>query len=73
MENFIEVWTENARAFLNKEEISRISFSKEEGLRQSERRVKVQFKDGSTGTYIGHRTLEAAFARGNRTNIVEEA
>lgn len=63
MENFIKVWTNDVTVFLNANEILRISFAKDENLRQSERVVKVQFKEGSTGTYIGHRSLEAAFSK----------
>lgn len=69
MENFIKVWTRGSIVFLNITEISRISFSKggnsKQGenieLKQGERIVKVQFKDSSTGTYIGPKVLEDAF------------
>lgn len=61
MKNFINVWKDEENVFLNLEEISRISFSKDEKLRQSDRVVKVQFRDSSNGIYVGHRNLEKAF------------
>lgn len=62
MKDFINVWTNEANVFLNTKEIARISFAKGgEDFRQSDRIVKVQFKDGSTGEYIGHRNLEKEF------------
>lgn len=62
MNDFINVWKEGENVFLSTKEIARISFSKDEKLAQSERQVKVQFKDGSIGNYTGHRNLEKAFA-----------
>lgn len=61
MNDFINVWTSEAVVFLNTKEIARISFAKKEELRQSERVVKVQFKDGSHGEYVGHVSLQKAF------------
>lgn len=62
MKHFISVWTTDATAYLNTDEIARISFAKKEDLKSSEREVKVQFRDGSTGTYVGHRNTEKLFA-----------
>ena len=62
MKDFISVWTSDATAYLDVNEIVKISFAKKEDLKQSEREVKVQFKDGSTGTYTSHRDLERVFA-----------
>lgn len=60
MKDFINVWKDGENIFLNTREIARISFTKTD--KQSEKTVKVQFKDGSTGNYTGHRNLEKEFA-----------
>lgn len=62
MQVFIEAWANNTLAYLNTSDISRISFAKKEGLKESERETKVQFKDGSTGTYVTHRKMQKLFA-----------
>lgn len=55
---FIEAWANDTACFLNTAEIQRISFAKDEALRQSERRAKVLFVDGSKGEYVVHRNIE---------------
>lgn len=55
---FIEAWANGASCFLNTDEIQRISFSKDGVSRQSERKVKVLFKDGAKGEYVMHRNTE---------------
>lgn len=56
----INVYTKDSDVFLNLEEIQRISFSKSDTLKQSERLVKVVFTDGQKGEYIAHRDLQSA-------------
>lgn len=55
MAEFIPVRTEDSEVFLNVEDISRLSFTKSDKLPQSERTVKVVFKNGDKCEYIGHR------------------
>ena len=56
---FIEVKSkDDASVFLVKESIMKLSIGKDESVRQSERLVKVEFNNGSTGTYKIHRDSE---------------
>ena len=55
--NFISLWKDGTSVFVNVEQIQRISFGRKDGLKESEREVKIQFIDGSTGTYVGHRNI----------------
>lgn len=62
----INVWTkEGSNVFFNMCEVVRIAFEKDETLKQSERAVKVVFKNGDKGTYICHRDTEKALASAN--------
>ena len=57
---FINVWKQDSKEniFLNENSIARISFCKDDSLKSCDRCVKVQFTDGSTGTYFAHRNVE---------------
>lgn len=58
---FVALYKDNSEIFVNVNEIQRIAFTKKEDLRQSEREVKVQFIDGSTGVYVANRKLVKNF------------
>ena len=79
MQVFIEAWANDTQAYLNVSDISRISFAKKDGLKSSLRETKVQFRDGSTGTYVTHRNMQKLFATtlgkalaGESTEAIEE-
>ena len=57
----IALYKDNSEIFINVDEIQRIAFTKKDDLRQSEREVKIQFVDGSTGVYVANRKLVKAF------------
>lgn len=57
----IALYKDNSEIFVNVDEIQRIAFTKKDDLRQSEREVKIQFVDGSTGVYVANRKLVKAF------------
>ena len=57
---FIRVEKDGASVFLDKDSIMKLSISKDGSLRQSERLVKVEFKNGTTGVYTIHRKSESS-------------
>lgn len=66
---FINVYTENADVLLNPDCIQRVSFAKDEALRQSERRVRVLFTDNSKGEYIINRKDLAVLKEANAGKV----
>lgn len=58
----LKLYKDNAEVFINLETVQRMSFEKKEELRQSDREVKIQFTDGSTGIYVGHRDTAKALS-----------
>lgn len=59
---FIRVEKDGASVFLDKDSIMKLSISKDDSLRQSERLVKVEFKNGTTGVYTIHRKSESSLS-----------
>lgn len=59
---FIKVEKEGASVFLDKDSIMKLSVSKDASLKQSERLVKVEFKNGTTGTYTINRRAESSLS-----------
>lgn len=58
----IQLYRDGSEVFVNLETVSRMSFTKSDKLRQSDREVKIIYTDGSNGTYVGHRNLAKSLA-----------